>query len=225
MPRRAFRDWMWSNLGRPLQPCLLQQQILVNVKLGRRKWLNFAKLLAALHTHFSEQSAIYINDPTVVSFTQEVALLQSTTVLIAHNGAISANLIFLPDLATAIVHDVWSAHVGSTRMEQDGHLYAALGHIRVLFYTVKSDEIPEPTSHSPEESPTLVNVARMTELIRYGLQQTVRHLTATHQAGSCKPAEWYVPDGARLNVALYNSTAGDHVQLGANPELAGAYFK
>ena len=137
------------------------------------KWLNFAKLLAALHTHFSEQSAIFINDPTVVSFTQEVALLQSTTVLIAHNGAISANLIFLPDLATAIVHDVWSAHVGSTRMEQDGHLYAALGHIRVLFYTVKSDEIPEPTSHSPEESPTLVNVARMTELIRYGLQQTV----------------------------------------------------
>ena len=229
MPRRAFRDWMWSNLGRPPKPCLLKQQILVNVKLGRRKWLNFVELLAALHAEFSEQSAMYLNDPTVLSFTQEVALLQSTTVLIAHNGAISANLIFLPDGSTAIVSDVWSGIFGSTRMEQDGHLYSGLGHIRVMYYMVKGHETPNPLYHHPQNSSTAVNITRMAKLVRFGLQESLQHLTPDSpklHEGCGKQLGWHVPDGADLHAQLQDATydSTDVMQVGAQPQFMGSYF-
>ena len=71
---------MWFDLGRPLRPRLQRQRISVNVKVGRRKWLNFGELLASLASEFASQSEVLVNDPTVLSFTQEVALLQVRSV-------------------------------------------------------------------------------------------------------------------------------------------------
>ena len=218
----------------------------MNLKIGRRRWLNFVDLLSSLHSEFPS-IRMYVNDPTVVSFTREVAMLQSTTVLIAHNGAISANLIFLQDLATVIVCDVFSDLWGTTRMEQvacctsyfacgmlhvhgmqyaaccphalqDGHLYSALGHIRVLYYMVKANDIPDPASHSPGDSATMVNITRMTKLVRIGLEQTSQHLAPEQKAEDCSTELGVCYEN--LNVAAYISTRKD---LGAQPETACMY--
>ena len=140
--------------------------------------------------------------------------------LIAHNGAISANLIFLANLATAIVCDVFSLSMGSTRMEQDGHLYSALGHIRVMYYMVKANEVVDAGSHQPGASPTAVNVTRMVQLVRVGLEQTSKHLSPGHRTEH-RSAARLGGTGALLTATTYRSTTAH--QLGARLDNACMY--
>jgi hypothetical protein len=120
-------------------------------------------------------SWISLNDAASMSFTREVALLQSATVLIAHNGAISANLILLPDRAVAIVSDIFDVPMQRSRQQdQDGHLYSALGYIRVLYYMVKPEEIPDHANYHWPNADTACNITRMVRLVEIGLRHTAR---------------------------------------------------
>jgi hypothetical protein len=175
--RLQYRNFMWGALGREMTSRPVAQHVVINVKNGRRKLLNLRQLVVSLHDAFGDMSWISLNDATSVSFTREVALLQSATVLIAQNGAISAGLIFLPDRAAAIVSDIFD--VGkqrSRRQDEDGHMYSALGHIRVLYYMIKPEEIPDHANYHWPRAELPCNITRMLRLVQIGLGHTSRAL-------------------------------------------------
>jgi hypothetical protein len=168
---------MWGALGREMTSRPVAQHVVINVKNGRRKLLNLRQLVSSLHDAFGDISWISLNDAVSVSFTREVTLVQSATVLIAQNGAISHNLIFLPDRAVAIVSDHLDVLTqGSHRQDQDGHLYSALGHIRVLYYMIKPEEIPDHATYDWSNADMTCNITRMLRLVEVGLRHTARAL-------------------------------------------------
>jgi hypothetical protein len=173
--RLQFRNFMWGAFGRDVTFRPVAQHVVINVKNGRRKMLNLRQLVVSLQDIFGSMSWISLNDAASMSFTREVALLQSATVLIAHNGAISASLIFLPDRAVAIVSDIFDvATQRSRQQDQDGHLYSALGYIRVLYYMIKPEEIPDHAKYHWPNADTACNITRMVQLVEIGLRHTAR---------------------------------------------------
>jgi hypothetical protein len=175
--RLQYRNFMWGALGREMTSRPVAQHVVINVKNGRRKLLNLRQLVSSLHDAFGDISWISLNDAVSVSFTREVTLVQSATVLIAQNGAISHNLIFLPDRAVAIVSDHLDVLTqGSHRQDQDGHLYSALGHIRVLYYMIKPEEIPDHATYDWSNADMTCNITRMLRLVEVGLRHTARAL-------------------------------------------------
>ena len=145
-----FRASIYANLDAvALSGAAIAQTVTFNYK-GEKGTRSFSAayvdaILQRIRDTFGPRLSVGLFYPKGLTFRAELAILGRTTVLYAHNGAMSFNCIFLPRGAAAIFLDViydQSVTPHSIHFNEEGTLFSQLAYVRDIWYVFGHDSNP-----------------------------------------------------------------------------------
>ncbi|KAI5477587.1 glycosyltransferase family 61 protein [Pseudohyphozyma bogoriensis] len=145
----GFVAEMKKYVGVPEFPKLKKQKISIFLKRGRRTLLNYEELRDHLVKRFEVE--VELKDPSEFSLEEQIAWMQSTSVVVSPCGGVSFSAIFLPPGASAIFVDYWNANWNSTA-QMERHIYSYNSLVTPFYYPLEFGDLSYDPLKLPEEA-------------------------------------------------------------------------